>query len=383
MKSLDSLFADAETQPVARPRTDALSRLVGDATVEVAAAPSADARRLRALVGDPVPAMNDAPMAPVELARPGRRPLRFRRVGDPRRDWISRGVAVVAVLAVVGIVGVAGYQQLSRNPADEVAANLREQEAELQNAALTLDTSTALLESTVEAAEARVTTITPALTTLADKTDASVWQPAEAARAALAVAVDDTAVPALPEAYERPSVDVSTLEGVARALDVVTASQLAIDELLAQVRAERGRLAAAVERFDEAVSGLGATVPDAAELAVAENSLASATFRDAVTTAAERVVADQRTGDLGVNALLAYAAAVDALRAEHTRVDNLPQTAPSPAPVRPPSRGTVTPVAPASPAPSQPAPPAEPAPEQPAPEQPAPEEPAPGGTTAP
>lgn len=112
------------------------------------------------------------------------------------------------------------------------------------------------------------------------------------------------------------------------------------------MRATQAALQEKLDALRAAQMTLGASLPETAVLIVGENRRALQTFRDAVIAASVAVPAAQNAGGSGDAEMLAYAAAVTALRDDQTRavtdvtpvappttVAPPPATEPPPAPV--------------------------------------------------
>ena len=155
--------------------------------------------------------------------------------------------------------------------------------------------------------------------------------------------------------------------------EIVAATEVAdahAERVTAATREAIAAQAALVEKVDAlrvAQLALGSSLPPTAQVIVEQNADADQSFRDAVTAAAGAVGQVQAAGGSGDAELIAYAAAVNALRADQLRAENEPRT------VTPPSNTDPTPQPEPIPAPA-PVPPAPvPAPPAPQPTEPVPD----------
>jgi hypothetical protein len=208
-------------------------------------------------------------------------------------------------------------------------------------------------------------------------------------------------------AYQRAQIDEKDLADVGKAIDNVRLSRDELPALITDARDARSTIVSAISGYRAQLQSLGTAIESEASKLVAENDSAGSSFRTAVTDTAARVVTAQRAGGDGLAEMPAYAAAVDALRAENARIvaleeaerENTPSrpTAPiggtgnggdtdsdssdpgSPAPQ--PSQPAPSPDPEPSPEPSQPEPTPDPEPTVPSVPNPDPTAPIEGGTT--
>ena len=103
-----------------------------------------------------------------------------------------------------------------------------------------------------------------------------------------------------------------------------------------EARAAQAALVEKVAALTAAQVALGSSLPATAVIIVGENPQAEQSFRDAVIAASVAVPAAQAAGGSGDAELLAYAAAVTALRADQARAQDERSTTP----VTPPSDGS-------------------------------------------
>ena len=125
-------------------------------------------------------------------------------------------------------------------------------------------------------------------------------------------------------------------------IDAVTsAAQKADDraqEITAATREARAAQAALLEKVDAlkvAQVALGSSLPATADIIAGQNPRAEQSFREAVTAAARAVVDAQAAGGSGDAELLAYAAAVTALRADQVRAETNTRTVTPPSQQQP------------------------------------------------
>ncbi|CAN5425391.1 hypothetical protein BH10ACT5_BH10ACT5_09030 [soil metagenome] len=279
------------------------------------------------------------------------------------RGWSSRvrwSVAVAIVLLiglVVGSVAIAQTIAADNLAAQELAAAVADLEAAEESAAdpqPVLDEAATQYEDTVAIAQATADSAAPPLAAVAGMAAQPVLDASNAALAAL-VAQLAAAPPAdLPELYERDDIDVGDIEAVKAATKTANDHVGLITTATREVRAAQAALQEKLDALRAAQMTLGASLPETAVLIVGENGRALQTFRDAVIAASVAVPTAQNAGGSGDAEMLAYAAAVTALRDDQTRAvtDVTPVTPPA----------TVAPPAP-DPAPAPVPEPVPPAPE--------------------
>ncbi len=296
------------------------------------------------------------------------------------RAWSTRvrwSVAVSIVLLIGVVVGsVLIAQNIAANnvAAQELAAAVAELEG--AEAAATdpeplLDEAVSQYEDTVASAQATADSAGPPLAAIAGMAAQPLLDASNAALAALIAQLAAADLGDVPDPYERGDVDMADIDELKAATKIAEAHAGLVTTATREVRAAQTALQEKVDALRVAQVALGASLPETAVVIEGENRRALQSFRDAVVAASVAVPAAQNAGGSGDAELLAYAAAVTALREDQVRAEN---------DVTP-----VTPVRPANPAPlpqptTDPAPAPEPAPEpQPEPSTPAPE-PAPTGT---
>ncbi|WP_292826687.1 hypothetical protein, partial [Microbacterium sp.] len=256
------------------------------------------------------------------------------------RGWSSRvrwSVAVAIVLligVVVGSVTIAQTIAADNLAAQELAAAVADLEAAEESAAdpqPVLDEAVTQYEDTVAIAQATADSAAPPLAAVAGMAAQPVLDASNAALAAL-VAQLAAAPPAdLPELYERGDIDVGDIEAVKAATKTANDHVGLITTATREVRAAQAALQEKLDALRAAQMTLGASLPETAVLIVAENRRALQTFRDAVIAASVAVPTAQNAGGSGDAELLAYAAAVTALRDDQTRAvtDVTPVTPPA------------------------------------------------------
>lgn len=361
MNDLAVLFPtdDRTGQSSAGPRVDSagLRRLVGESTAVVSTAPSARPRDLSAVVGgrepsEAVPAIDlsslvgEKPaavrsevsgaglaslvgtgvgradergwLAP-ELAQAGKRPLFGGRRKAGAVNYLSIVVAAVAVVALVGTASFAVIQRATANPADEAMVSLGEREAELRNDTNVLQTAADLFATTRTDAQALADSSAVVLAGLQGRVDAAPLAAAETARVNLAASASTTLPVEVPQ-YSRPSIDEKSLPAVAAAIDDVRLAREALPALLTRVRDARASVVAAVDAFRGELRAVGAAIDASATKEIDANDAAADSFRTAVADAATRVRVAQQAGGDGLSDMPSFAVAVDALRAENTRI---------------------------------------------------------------
>lgn len=342
-----------------------LSALIGASQTES----SVESRAaLSALVGAGGKAAEDAGWQAPELARAGKRPIFEGRRRSGAVNYLSVAAAVVAVLAIVGTASFAVVQRATANPADDAMVSLREREAELANDTKVLQTAADLYDASVTEASSLAQASESVLVALQGRVDGTALGAAESARGTLLQASATAAPVSIPE-YQRASIDEKSLADVGKAIDGVRLARESLPTLITDARDARSQITAAVSAFKSELAALGSAIKSEADKLVVENDSAAQTFRSAVTDAAARVTAAQQAGADGLAEMPAYAAAVDALRAENQRVLALEEAERERTPTQQPTRkpgsggsntgGGATNPSP-SPSPSESTPPAEP-----------------------
>ncbi|MDF2916644.1 MAG: outer rane receptor protein mostly Fe transport [Microbacterium sp.] len=376
---LSVLLGPAERHDSSATAAPALSALVGAAESRDAAVESKD---LSALVGAPTRQVVDSEgwRAP-ELAQVGARPLFGGRRKAGAVNYLSVAAATLAVVALVVTTSFAFIQRATANPADDAMISLREREAELANETKVLQTAADLFDSSVEEAASLADASAPVLAGLSGRVDGSVLGSVESARGALAAAAASAVTISVP-AYQRAQIDEKDLADVGKAIDNVRLSRDELPALITDAREARSTIVSAISGYRAQLRSLGTAIESEASKLVAENDSAGSSFQTAVTDTAARVVTAQRAGGDGLAEMPAYAAAVDALRAENARIVALEEAERENSPSRPtaPIGGTgnggdtgsdSSDSGSPAPQPSQPAPPPDPEP-SPEPSQPEP-----------
>jgi hypothetical protein len=288
------------------------------------------------------------------------------------RGWSSRVRWSVAVSIVLLIGVVAGSVVIAQNiaannlAAQELAAAIAELEAAEASAAdpqPLLDEAVSQYDDTVATAQATADSAAPPLAAVAGMAAQPVLDASNAALAALVAQLAVTPPDDLPEPYARGDVDMTDIDEVKAATKTADNHVELLTTATREVRAAQTALQEKIDALRTAQVALGASLPETAVLIVGENKRALQSFRDAVIAASIAVPAAQNAGGSGDAELLAYAAAVTALRTDQTRAET-----------------GVTPVTPPT---TNPAPAPEPVPEPPAPVETTPPAPLPTDTPTP
>ena len=280
------------------------------------------------------------------------------------RGWSSRVRWSVAVSIVLLIGVVAGSIVIAQNiaannlAAQELAAAVAELEAAEASAAdpqPLLDEAVRQYDDTVTTAQATADSAASPIAAVAGMAAQPVLDASNAALAALvaqlAIALPDD----LPDLYARGDVDMTDIDEVKAATKTANNHVELVTTATREVRAAQTALVEKLDALRAAQVALGASLPETAVLIVGENKRALQSFRDAVIAASVAVPAAQNAGGSGDAELLAYAAAVTALRNDQTRAENgttpvtPPTTNPAPAPEpvpQPPAPVETTPPAP-------------------------------------
>jgi hypothetical protein len=263
------------------------------------------------------------------------------------RAWSSRvrwSVAVSIVL-LIGVVAasVVIAQTVSANnlAAQRLAAAVAELDAAEESATQpesVLDEAVGQYDDTVETARATADSAGPPLAALAGMAAQPQLDASNAALAALVAQLDATSLGDMPEPYARGDVDMSDIEQVRAATETAKDHAALVTTTTREVRAAQAALQEKLDALRVAQVALGASLPATADLIVGENRRALQSFRDAVIAASVAVPAAQNAGGSGDAEMLAYAAAVTALRNDQTRAETgttpvtPPTTNPAPAP---------------------------------------------------
>lgn len=249
--------------------------------------------------------------------------------GSAPRVFFSVAAAVLLVAAIV-IGAVFGAQTLAANArlADARKA-LSAAQASVAQPATDLASATTAYDATAKAARATSDASKTVLAALAGTTDGKPLAAAVAANAALAQALAVPA-PVAPEPYTPAHIDTSDVTAVIaethRAREAV-GTLTSTTTTLKTATSDIGRLLAALT---SAKKVLGSSLPKTASILIVEDDQAAQSFRDDVTAKAAAVVRAQAAGKSGDAELIAWAAAVKALRADQARaVSNSGSTTPN------------------------------------------------------
>jgi hypothetical protein len=333
-----------EERPVDTPEKAALGSWLGTAGAPEPTSPSA------VVAAAPAAPTQVLPPAPTGSFSPA--PRRGIRAWSSKVRW-SVAVSIVLLIGVVAASLLIAQNVAANNlAAQELAAAVAEleaaEEAATQPQSL-LEDAVAEYEDTVDIAQATADNAGPPLAAVAGMAPQPLLDASNAALAALVAQLAASSIGDLPEPYERGDVDLTDIDAVQGATAAAEEHATRVITATREVRAAQAALQEKLEALRAAQVALGASLPEAAALIVEENRRALQSFKDAVIATATAVPTAQNAGGSGDAELLAYAAAVTALRADQVRAE-----------------AEVTPVRPANPAP-QPTPTTEPAP-APAPE---------------
>ena len=283
--------------------------------------------------------------------------------------WWAVGTAVVLILALVG--GSIYVSQLLQAQAAQLETATAEFEAAADaadNPVPAMEAAYAEYDTAAAAARAAADSAAPALAAVAGMSDQAALDAANAAAGAIIPLLDSTTLPERPAVYTAPEAasfdDLQAAESATADARGYSADVTAVTE---EVKAATAAVTQHVTALTEAQRALGATLPATAEAIAADNDLAWQEFRDGVIAAAAAVGSAQSAGASGDAELLAYAAAVTALREDQLRAEEqasrrfysapvTPEPQPEPvAPAQEQAPPAVTPVEPApvpSPSPS-------------------------------
>lgn len=237
--------------------------------------------------------------------------------------WWAVGSAVVLVLALVG--GSVYVSQLLQAQAQQLETATAEFEAAADAAddpVPAMEAAYAEYDTTAAAARAAADSAAPALAAVAGMSDQAALDAANAAAGAIIPLLDSTTLPERPAAYAPP--EAASFDGL-QAAESATADARAyasdVTAVTEEVKAATAAVTQHVTALTEAQRALGATLPATAEAIAAENDLARQQFREDVIAAAAAIGAAQSAGASGDAELLAYAAAVAALREAQQRAE--------------------------------------------------------------
>ena len=362
------LLAPDDAAELLAPDEEADTIVRDDATavlVPVGAAGAADhvaTTDIFASVFPPTAPAPDAPATPAGAFFPAQRRGLF--AWSKRVRWSVAASVVLLAAVVAGSVILAQTLAANTRAAESLAAAV----AELESAEARATEPYALMEDAIAEYDAAVVSSRavadsagPPLAAVAGMTDEAALAAANAALAALIAQLDTTTLAAPPAAYARGDLDVTDIDAV------TSAAQKADDraqEITAATREARAAQAALLEKVDAlkvAQVALGSSLPATADIIAGQNPRAEQSFREAVTAAARAVVDAQAAGGSGDAELLAYAAAVTALRADQVRAETNARTVTPPSNDNPDPEPEPEPVP--EPVPEPPAPPAEPIPD--------------------
>ena len=269
--------------------------------------------------------------------------------------WSVAASVVLLIAVVVGSVLFAQNLAANNQAAQALAAAVTDLEAAESDATqpyVIMQSAFADYDDAVLGARAAADSAGPALAAVAGMTDEAPLAAANAALAALVAQLDDATLAAPPEPYERGDVDVTDLDQIAAATQTASNRAQVIATATREARAAQAALVEKVAALTAAQVALGSSLPATAVIIVGENSRAEQSFRDAVVAASVAVPAAQAAGASGDAELLAYAAAVTALRADEARAQEErsttpvtpPRTNPAPVPQPPAPEPTPAPV---------------------------------------
>lgn len=277
-----------------------------------------------------------------------------------RARW-SSVIAIVLLAVVVGGSVVISQRVAASNLAAQQLASAVAQLEEAEKGAIEpqtlLDAAVENDAATRESATAAADSAAPALAAVAGMVPQAQLDAANAALAALKEELDRTSGSNdTPDAYVRADIDETDLGQIRDATDRAKDHAERVLAATRELSAAQVSLQKKIDALRATQVDLGSRVPEAATLIVGENRRAVQSFRDAVVAASLAVPAAQTAGGSGDAELLAYAAAVTALREDQKRAENVvapvtpPSTVPSPTPVPDP---VPAPDPGASPAPTQ------------------------------
>jgi hypothetical protein len=232
--------------------------------------------------------------------------------------FFSVAAAVVLVAAIVA-GAVFGAQTLAANARlDDARKALSAAQASVRQPATDLAAATTAYDATAKSARAASDSSKTVLAALAGTTDGKPLAAAIAANAALAKTLAEPA-PVAPEPYTPAHIDTSDVRAVIaethRAREAVR-TLTSTTTTLKTATSDIGRLLAGLT---SAKKVLGSSLPKTASTLLVEDAQAAQSFRDDVTAKAAAVVKAQAAGKSGDAELLAWAAAVKALRADQAR----------------------------------------------------------------
>lgn len=327
-------FFDRAGRPDARP--------AADARVPVAAATAGAPAVLPVAADAPAaagPGAGSGAGAPSWHGQFGSAPRGMRAWG--RGAWWAVGISV-ALVAVLVAASVYVAQTVAAQEAEMRAAVADFEEAVVaaEQPVPAMDAAFAEYETAAAAARAAGEGAGPALAAVAGMSDQAALDAAVAANAAVIALLDTATLPERPAEHTPP--DAATIADVAAA-ERAAASARAYEQEVVETTAAVVAATTAVTEHVAALAGarraLGAGLPATAEAIVDDNPLADAALGDGVVASAAAVGAAQAAGGSGDPELLAYAAAVTALRDGQLRAEEAasrrepePQPEPDPQP---------------------------------------------------
>ncbi len=281
----------------------------------------------------PVPTI--VPSSATPVATPARRLTLARRRGFAGWSRPVRWAVAASVILLVVIGAVVFAQVLAANNQAAVAAAVAELEAAEAAATQPYSPMQAAIADYNDAAlgaRASADSASPAFAAVAGMTDEATLASANAALAAVLAQLDDAPFDAPPARYARGDIDLTNLDAIAAATKTANSRAEQYTTATEEARAARTELIEKVEALGAARLALGRSLPAAADVIVDENWRTVWSFKEAVIEAAAAVPAAQETGIWGDAELLAYAAAVTALREEQERLGSRQSTPVTPSP---------------------------------------------------
>ena len=266
-----------------------------------------------------------------------------------RVRWSVAASVVLLIAVVVGAIAFAQMFAANNQAAQALAASVAEleaAEAEATQPYALMESAIAEYDDAVLGARAAADSAGPALASVAGMVDEPALVAANAALAALVAQLDGTPLAAPPAAYERGDVDMTDLDAIAAATETARDHAEKVATATREARAAQAALLEKVTALTAAQVALGSLLPSSGVVMVGENERADQSFQDAVIAASVAVPAAQAAGGSGDAELLAYSAAVTALRADQARAESERFTTP----VTPPTNTNPAP-APEPPAP--------------------------------
>lgn len=245
-----------------------------------------------------------------------RRGVRAALFGSRGRTSVSVATAVVAIAVVAG-GGVFGAITINENARlADARGTLATAEASAERADSGLVSANSAYEASVTDAQAFIDEVAPALAAIDGMGDAQTRADAMTALDGVQASIAPRDVATVPEEYEGASLGDADADEVLTVAEDAKKHAARVALAAADFDNARADIGAATSIADAALDALATSLAATAESLVAENPLASAALRDAVMAAVPAVGAARATGGTGAAQLLAYAAAVTALRAD-------------------------------------------------------------------